>query len=78
MCVLQPQYLCDDSLSGAVVLEEEVVSLDEELAGVLLYLSCSLLPQDHRTMSMGPLLFLHHTAGILQRQQPEELLPLVN
>lgn len=46
MCIIQ--YLCDDSLPGLVVLEEKVVCLDEELTGVLLYLSRPPLPQQHR------------------------------
>ena len=39
------RYLSYDSLSGLVELEEEVVCLDEELAGVLLHLGHPLLPQ---------------------------------
>lgn len=38
-------HLSDDGLSGLVIFVEEVVGLDEELAGVLLRLSHPLLPQ---------------------------------
>lgn len=38
-------HLSDDGLSGLVIFVEEVVSLNEELAGVLLRLSHPLLPQ---------------------------------
>lgn len=41
-------YLSNDGLSGLVVLVEEVVSLNEKLAGVFLNLSHPLLPQQHR------------------------------
>lgn len=40
-------YLSNDSLSGLVVLVEEVVSLNEKLAGVLLDLGHPPLPQQH-------------------------------
>lgn len=43
-------YLSNYSLSGLVVLVEEVVGLNEKLAGVLLSLSHSLLPQQHRVI----------------------------
>lgn len=38
-------HLSDDGLPGLVIFVEEVVSLNEELAGVLLRLSHPLLPQ---------------------------------
>lgn len=40
-------YLSNDSLSGLVVLEEQVVSLNEKLAGVLLDLRHPPLSQQH-------------------------------
>lgn len=48
VCVYHPVHLCDNSFPGLVVLEEEVVCLDEELTGVLFYLSHPPLPQQHR------------------------------
>lgn len=50
-------YLSDDSLSGAVVFVEQVVGLDEELTGVLLFPSRPPPPQDDRTM--GALLLMN-------------------
>lgn len=50
MCV---RYLSDDSLPGLVVLVEEVIGLDEELAGVLLSLGHPLPPQQHRLVEAG-------------------------
>lgn len=44
---LSVRHLGNDGLSGLVVLEEEVVGLDEELAGVFLGLGHPLLPQQH-------------------------------
>lgn len=41
-------HLSDDGLSGLVIFVEEVVGLNEELAGVLLWLSHPPLPQQHR------------------------------
>lgn len=42
------RHLSDDGLSGLVISVEEVVGLNEELAGVLLWLSHPPLPQQHR------------------------------
>lgn len=42
------RHLSDDGLSGLVILVEEVVGLNEELAGVLLWLRHPPLPQQHR------------------------------
>lgn len=50
---LSVRYLGNDSLSGLVVLEEEVVGLDEELAGVFLGLGHPLLPQQHGLVKTG-------------------------
>lgn len=41
------RYLSYDCLSSPVVFEEEMICLDEELAGVFRSLSGSALPQDH-------------------------------
>lgn len=41
-------YLSNDSLSGLIILVEEVVGLNEKLAGVFLNLGHPLLPQQHR------------------------------
>ena len=41
-------YLSYDSFSGFVILEEEVISLNEELTGVFLGLGHPLLPQQYR------------------------------
>lgn len=43
-------YLGNDSLSCAIVFKEEVIGLDEELAGVFLFPSCPLLSQNDRTI----------------------------
>lgn len=45
-------YLSYDGFSGTVVFVEEVVCLDEELAGVFLSLGRSPLPQDHRPVHL--------------------------
>lgn len=50
---LSVRYLGNDGLSGLVVLVEEVVGLDEELAGVFLGLGHPLLPQQHGLMKTG-------------------------
>ena len=61
-------YLGNDSLSCAVVFKEEVVSLNEELARILLFPRCPLLPQNDRTV--GVLVFQHtvYTLYINNRQ----------
>lgn len=43
-------YLSDDRLPGLVVLEEEMVRLNEKLAGVFLNLGHPLLSQQHRVI----------------------------
>lgn len=50
---LSVRYLGNDGLSGLVVLVEEVVGLDEELAGVFLGLGHPLLPQQHGLVKTG-------------------------
>lgn len=61
-CYCEAVYLGDDSLSCAIVFKEQVVSLDEELAGVFLFPSSPLPPQDDWTMGA---LLVHHTAYTL-------------
>lgn len=60
-------YLSYDGLSSTVVLVEEVVCLDEELAGVFLSLSGSTLPQDHWPCYI--LLFVHCMLSVLFLQE---------
>lgn len=47
------RYLSDDSLSGLVVLEKEVVGLNEKLTGIFLSLGHPLPPQQHRVIRVG-------------------------
>lgn len=64
-------YLGNDSLSCAVVFEEEVVSLDEELASVFLFRRCPLSPQNNRTLGALLLLLRRHTVHPLyKKKQP--------
>lgn len=62
-------YLGNDGLSCAVVFEEEVVSLDEELAGVFLFCRCPLSPQNNRTMGA---LLLQHTVPLLLKKNEKK------
>ena len=59
MCV----YLGDDRLGGAVVPREEVVGLDEELAGVLLHRHRPPLSQDDGTRRK--VLLLQHRVALM-------------
>lgn len=67
--VCMATYLGNNSLSCAVVFEEEVISLNEELAGILLFPCCSLPPQNDRTL--GALLF-QHTVYILYKNNRQD------
>lgn len=46
-------YLSNDGFSGLVILVEEVVGLNEQLAGVFLNLGHPLPPQQHRVTEVS-------------------------
>lgn len=58
-------HLGNNSLSCDIVFKEEVVSLDEELASVLLFRRCPPSPQDNRTVRA---LLLQHTVYCLYKK----------
>lgn len=61
-------HLSNDSLLWAVVSIEEVIGLDEELAGVFLFPSCPFLSQNDWTI--GAIIIFHHHVHRLCKIQP--------
>lgn len=66
-------YLSKDSLPCAIVLEEEVVSLDVELAGVFFFTRCPLLSQNDRTIFKA--FFIPHMCLTLYRKMDAHKYP---